>query len=44
MEDILKLEKQLESLQNTCNYAKAQELFLKIRKLKKQGVRLGNAQ
>ena len=35
MEDIKNLEQELILLQNSLNFAKAQKLFLKIRKLKK---------
>lgn len=41
MENIKQLELELIKLQNTLSFSKAQELYLKIRKLKKQGVRLG---
>jgi hypothetical protein len=41
MENINNLEQELIRLQNSLSFAKAQEIFLKLRKLKKQGVRLG---
>lgn len=36
MENIKNLEQQLVMLQNTLSFAKAQKLFLEIRKLKKE--------
>lgn len=44
MESINNLERELIRLQNSLSFSKAQEVYLKIRKLKKQGERLGNAQ
>lgn len=41
MEDIKNLEQELIRLQNSLSFAKAQKLFLKIRKLKKT---IGNTQ